>query len=295
MKSGKVQPSGYRNGVSFDKAMNQAFSEIFQNLQEIEEGTKKQAEEIYHQRRNRKVSAPAAWVTLRGTEETKTIFKQPKQEIERKYSEITTSALSSTSSLQSLVDVEQVDIGLSFVDKVIEEDSKKQREDVDLQPRRRRVSAPVKTLTTTTTFKQPKKELRERKFSDITTPSLSTMPSWLSLEEEEVNIDQVDIGLGCNDEVIEEDFHQKQREDVDRLPRRRRVSAPARTLTETTETTTTFKQLRKDFVRKLSRPTLLPDLTLSTMPWLECFEEELEENFEPVEFNLSFLDDLIKA
>lgn len=293
MKSGKVQPSGYKNGVSFDMAMNQAFSEIFHNLQEMEEGTKMQKEQVYHQRRSRKVSSPAAWIPLRQNEETTTAFKQPKQEMERQVSAITTPALSTVSSLKSMLNIEQVDIGLTCVDKVIEEDpqnSKPLRQTVDLQPRRRRVSAPVQTLiktAETATFKQPKKELRERKFSEVCTPALQ------SLEEEELNIDQVDIGLDCNDEVIEKDS-KKQREEADLL-RRRRVSAPARTMTETTETTTTFKQLRKDFVRKISRPTLLPDLTLSTMPWLECFEEDLEEDFEPVEFNLSFLDDLMKA
>ncbi|KAL9966236.1 hypothetical protein ACROYT_G024283 [Oculina patagonica] len=275
--------------------MNRAFSEIFHNLQEIEAGTKIQKEQVHHQRISRKVSAPAAWVPLREAEETTTAFEQPQQEMKRKFAVITTPALKTVSSLPSLVNIEQVDIGLSSVDKVIEEDFEKQIENVDLQPRRRRVSAPVKTLieTAETTFKQPIKELRGRKFSEINSPALSPLPSLQSLAEEELNIDQVDIGFDCNDDEIEK-VSKKQKEDAG-PPRRRRVSAPARTMTETTETTTTFKQLRKDFVRKISRPTLLPDLTLSTMPWLECFEEELEENFEPVEFNLSFLDDLMKA
>lgn len=289
MISDRIQNS-YRNVVNFEDAMNQAFSEIFQNLQVINEDTKKQTKEVYR-RRSRKVSAAAIWYpAVRETEEKTTTFTQPNKETERKFSEVTAQALSTVPSLQSLekedVNTDQVDVGLGCQDKVNEEDSaEKQREDVDIQPRRRRISAPVRGTSETTTLKQPKKKM-ERKLSVFTAPALSAMPSLQSLEEEEVNIDQVDIGLGYHDKVIERD--------TEKRPRRRRVSAPARTNRETAETTT-FKQLKKDLVRKLSRPALLPDLALSTMPWLaECFEEELEEDFEPVEFNLSFLDDLMK-
>ena len=75
MKDGEQQKAQERKEVKYEEAMNKAFSEIFQNLKVIEEGTKKQRERIDLQRRG---SAPAT--TLR---ETTATFKQPKNERER--------------------------------------------------------------------------------------------------------------------------------------------------------------------------------------------------------------------
>ena len=160
-----------------------------------------------------------------------------------------------------------------------------QKEEVYHQRRSRKVSAPAET---TTSMKQAMQE-RERTSCEIATPTLSTVPSLQSLDEYVI---KTDLGFDLHEEIIEEVLR-KQGGDVKRV--RRRGSAPARTLTETgIGTSKSFKQLRrKDFVGKSSRPTHLPELTLSTMPWLECFEEELEEDdFNPVEFNLNFLEDL---
>ena len=198
-------------------------------------------------------------------------------------------ALSATPSLQSLdeknINIDKVDIGLSCQ----EVSAEKQTEGVDIQRRRRRTSAPVKGTSETTTIKLPKKKTR-RKFSLFAAPALSATPSLKSLDEGNVSIDNVDIGLGYNDRVIQTDTVTKKQ------PRRRRVSAPARTYRERAETTS-FKQLKKDLVRKMSKPTVFPDVALPTvMPWLaDCVEDQMEENFEPVEFNLSFLDNLMKS
>jgi len=59
-------------GVNYEQAMNQALSEIFQNLKEIQKDTKKRRENINLQRR--RGSAPAT--ALR---ETAATFKQPKK------------------------------------------------------------------------------------------------------------------------------------------------------------------------------------------------------------------------
>lgn len=107
-----------------------------------------------------------------------------------------------------------------------------------------------------------------------------------SLDEENVNIDEVDIVFGYNKAI---------NKDTKKQLRRRRVSAPARTYREAAETTP-FKQPKNDLVRKMSRPKFLPDVALPAMPWLaDCVEEQMEADFEPVEFNLSFLDDLMKS
>ena len=229
--------------------------------------------------RRRRISAPDI-----GTSGTKTL----KNKLKRKFSVFPAPALSATPSLQSLdeknINIDKVDIGLSCQ----EVNAEKQREGVDIQRRRRRTSAPVKGTSETTTIKLPKNKTR-RKFSLFAAPALSATPSLKSLDEENVSIDNVDIGLGYNDRVIQTDTVTKKQ------PRRRRVSAPARTYRETAETTS-FKQLKKDLVRKMSRPTVFPDVALPTMPWLaDCVENQIEENFEPVEFNLSFLDNLMKS
>ena len=229
--------------------------------------------------RRRRISAPVI-----GTSGTKTL----KNKLKRKFSVFPAPALSATPSLQSLdeknINIDKVDIGLSCQ----EVNAEKQREGVDIQRRRRRTSAPVKGTSETTTNKLPKKKTR-RKFSFFAAPPLSATPSLKSLDEENVRIDNVDIGLGYNDRVIQTDTV------TEKQPRRRRVSAPARTYGETSETTS-FKQLKKDLVRKMSRPTVFPDVALPTMPWLaDCVENQIEENFEPVEFNLSFLDNLMKS
>lgn len=170
--------------------------------------------------------------------------------------------------------------------KLIEVDTKKQKEKVDLQ-RRRRVSAPATTLRETAEIEE-----WERKMSTQTcASSLLTMSSLQCFEEEPENGEtRISLPVGCLDEMIGED--KKQRENVN-PQRRRRVSAPV-TMRETTETTTAFKQLKKEIGRKLSRPSA-DSLSLPTMPWLECFEEETEMDFEPVDFNLSFLDDFMKV
>lgn len=250
-----------------------------------EDSAETQIEDEDIQPRRRRISAPVI-----GTSKT-TTFKQPKKKIKRKFSVFTAPSLSATPSLQSLdeeeVNIDKDDISLGYQDKVIQEVSaERQREGVDIQLRRRRISAPAFGTSDTKTPKQPKKKMR-RKFSLFAAPALSGTPSLQSLHEEKVDHDEVDIGFGYNDKAI--------KRDTKKQPRRRRVSAPARTYRETEETTT-FKQLKKDLVRKMSRPTFLPDLPLSTMPWLaDCVEDQMEEDFEPVEFNLSFLDDLMKS
>lgn len=170
--------------------------------------------------------------------------------------------------------------------KEIEEDGVKQREKIDVIRRRRRVSAPA---TSFRGLKTPEKELE----SDLSkqTRAQSTLlisPSLDSVKEED---DENEAENVLEDEVTEDDTNTEQKGNVD-LPKRRRVSAPAKTSTETAETTT-FKQLRKEIGRKLSRTR--SDPTFSTLPWLEWIEEEPEPDFEPVEFNLDFLEELIKG
>ena len=127
----------------------------------------------------------------------------------------------------------------------------------------------------------------KRKFSLFPSAALSAVPSLQSLDEEKVNIDEVDIGFGNNNKAINKDTKKQYR--------RRRVSAPARTYRETAGTTS-FKQPKNDLIRKISSPTFLPDVALPTMPWLaDCVEDQLKADFEPVEFDLSFLDDLMKS
>ena len=79
MNNCKEQKLGQKKEeVSYDdyeEAMNQAFTEIFQNLKVIEEDTiKKQREKVYLQRR--RGSAPAAMLR-----KTTTLLQQPKNEL----------------------------------------------------------------------------------------------------------------------------------------------------------------------------------------------------------------------
>lgn len=243
----------------------------------IEEGSaEKQREHEDIQPRRRKISAP-----VMGSSDTR--IKQLKKNIKRKFSVFVGPALSAAPSLQSLneekLDIDRADISLEYQGKVIQEVSaEKQREGADIQ-RRSRTSAPTFGTSETKTPKQPKKKMR-RKFSLFSSTSLQ------SLDEENVNIDEVDIGFGYNKAI---------NKDTKKQLRRRRVSAPARTYREAAETTP-FKQPKNDLVRKMSRPKFLPDVALPAMPWLaDCVEEQMEADFEPVEFNLSFLDDLMKS
>ena len=253
----------------------------------IEEGsTEKQREHEDNQPIRRRISAP-----VMGGSDT-TSLKQLKKKIKRKFSVFVAPALSATSSLQSLneekVDIDRADISLEYQEKIIQEVSaEKQRERADIQRRRRRTSAPAFGTSETKPPQQPKKKMR-RKFSLFPSPALSAAPSLQSLDEGKVNIDEVDIGFIYNDKAINKDTKKQHK--------RRRVSAPARTYRETAETTPN-KQPKNDLIRKISRSTFLPDaVTLPSMPWLaDCVEDQLEADFEPVEFDLSFLDDLMKS
>lgn len=80
MKSGKGQRSRQNREVNFEEAMNQAFSEIFQNLKVIKEDAKKKREKVDLQRR-RRASVPVG--TLR---EATTTSQQPKTELGRRMS-----------------------------------------------------------------------------------------------------------------------------------------------------------------------------------------------------------------
>lgn len=80
MNSGKGKKSGQRKKrVSYEEAINQAFTEIFQNLRVIEGDTKKQREKVYLQRR--RGSAPDT-VLKKSTEP----LQQPKTELPKSLS-----------------------------------------------------------------------------------------------------------------------------------------------------------------------------------------------------------------
>ena len=80
MKNSEEQKGHGKKAVKYEEAMNQAFSEIFQNLKVIEADNKKQRERLDLQRR--RGSAPPA--ALR---ETTTAFTtSPKTQVERKIS-----------------------------------------------------------------------------------------------------------------------------------------------------------------------------------------------------------------
>lgn len=74
-KGKKQTQSNPADGASFEKAMNDAFSQIFQNLKEIKEDTKKQREKIVDLER-RRGSAPA--LLKRPTES----LQEPKKQVE---------------------------------------------------------------------------------------------------------------------------------------------------------------------------------------------------------------------
>lgn len=142
--------SSCKNGVKFEDAMSQALTEILQNLQVTNEDTKKPI--------CRKASVPAIWYATAGAaEERATTFKQSRKVIERRFSEITTSDLSTMRALQPLEEekVSTEKVGLAFQDKVFEEVStEKQKEDADIQPRGL-INAPVGENSETTTLMQP--------------------------------------------------------------------------------------------------------------------------------------------
>jgi len=80
MKNSEEQKGREKKAVKYEDAMNQAFSEIFQNLKVIEADNKKQRERLDLQRR--RGSAPPA--ALRDT--TAAFTKSQKTEVERKLS-----------------------------------------------------------------------------------------------------------------------------------------------------------------------------------------------------------------
>lgn len=80
MKNSEEQKGKEKKAVKYEEAMNQAFSEIFQNLKVIEADNKKQRERLDLQRR--RGSAPPA--TLRET--TAAFTESSKTEVERKFS-----------------------------------------------------------------------------------------------------------------------------------------------------------------------------------------------------------------
>ena len=63
--------SKHNKGLCYEDAMREAFSEIFQNLREIEKNTEKKRQKMYFERR--RGSAPA----LSLLKEEKTFFRQP--------------------------------------------------------------------------------------------------------------------------------------------------------------------------------------------------------------------------
>ena len=79
-------------GVKYEQAMKQALSEIFQNLKEIQQDTKKRREKLNLQRR--RGSAPAT--ALR---ETAATFKQPKK-LDRSLSTTVPAASSTLSTMR---------------------------------------------------------------------------------------------------------------------------------------------------------------------------------------------------
>lgn len=91
---------------------------------------------------------------------------------------------------------------------------------------------------------------------------------------------------------IKEDT-EKQREKA-KLERRRRVSPPTMTLTESSTSSVqpaSFQQSNNDRRRKLSPASTS---SLPTMPWvLQCFDED-DEDMEPVDFNLGVFGNIRK-
>lgn len=91
---------------------------------------------------------------------------------------------------------------------------------------------------------------------------------------------------------IKEDT-EKQREKA-KLERRRRVSPPTMTITESSTSSVqpaSFQQSNNDLRRKLSPASTS---SLPTMPWvLQCFDED-DEDMEPVDFNLGVFGNIRK-
>ena len=92
MENDKGRQCRYKKRVSYEEAMNQALSEIFQNLKEIREDTKKQREKVSVRRR--KVSAPAT-----AFRETTTTWKKSKKELGRQMSSPLPAASSTLSTM----------------------------------------------------------------------------------------------------------------------------------------------------------------------------------------------------
>lgn len=92
MESNKGQQCRYKKRVSYEEAMNQALSEIFQNLKEIHKDTKKQREKV--SLRRRRVSAPAT-----AFRETIATSKQSKKELGRQMSTSLPAASSTLSTM----------------------------------------------------------------------------------------------------------------------------------------------------------------------------------------------------
>ena len=170
--------------------------------------------------------------------------------------------------------------------KEIEEEGVKQKQKVDIQ-RRRRISAPATSFGRLDASEKDV-ELIFPKRKNTQSSLIIAWPELQSVEEESEESEDNEV---LKEEIIAE-IYKKEQNLNDNLPRRRRVSAPAKTLTETADMST-FKQLRKDIGRRLSRTR--SDPTFSTLPWLDWIDEEPEPDFEPVEFNLDFLEELIKG
>ena len=173
-----------------------------------------------------------------------------------------------------------------------EQNGTKQREKMD-PPRIRRVSAPAKS-SGGSEIREKKLEQKLSEENKRSQSGLLITPSLHSLEGEEIDSDQLDTSWDFIEEIMK-DTKKAQKAESIKLLKTRRFSAPAKTLgdTETTETTTTFKQLRKEIARRFSRTR--SESTCSLIPWMDCFDWEQPPvaDFEPVEFNLGFLDDFM--
>ncbi|CAH3130810.1 unnamed protein product, partial [Pocillopora meandrina] len=262
----------------------------------------------------------------RTTAETTTTLKQLKKEISRKFSRARSDSKYSLIPWMDCSDWEEssgdfipVEFNLGFLDdympekgsermrknggsfevlmkeafseisenlKEIEEEGVKQKQKVDIQ-RRRRISAPVTSFG--------RLDASEKDVELIFPKRKNTQPSlviaWPELQSVEEESEEGEDNEVLKEEIIAE-IYKKEQNLNENLPRRRRVSAPAKTFTETADMST-FKQLRKDIGRRLSRTR--SDPIFSTLPWLDWIDEEPEPDFEPVEFNLDFLEELIKG
>ena len=115
MKSGRDQLSPRKKlKGDYEDAMNQAFSEIFQNLKEIKQNTEKQRKKVYLERR--RVSYPA--ITLK---ETSTTYQQSENELKTKLSPVSSPSLPTMHWAlpcydEDDEDIEQVDFNLGIFD-----------------------------------------------------------------------------------------------------------------------------------------------------------------------------------